>query len=133
MCGKNLCCLLKLLSSVGSPPRVREELTGKPYATEDGGITPACAGRTDMPIKEITYAQDHPRVCGKNGNSQRTARRIGGSPPRVREELFEITPHFRPLGITPACAGRTKPMQQCGDRSGDHPRVCGKNLYHYRA
>ena len=35
-----------------------------------------------------------------------------------------------PLGITPACAGKTS-KQDCGAYAPrDHPRVCGENAYH---
>ena len=33
-----------------------------------------------------------------------------------------------PLGITPACAGKTPTIERVEFPDQDHPRVCGKNL-----
>ena len=51
--------------------------------------------------------EDHPRVCGNYGNSNRKKVFFLGSPPRVRELL--ILPVDMPVfnRITPACAGIT--------------------------
>ena len=90
-------------------------------------ITPACAGRT-LRLKDLPSTfQDHPRVCGKNSSYVSLLRYIEGSPPRVREEQDVITGLDFPVGITPACAGRTLFSHEIFYLPWDHPRVCGKN------
>jgi len=87
---------------------VREEHVDKtPILTEDR-ITPACAGRTRTVLTSDITAEDHPRVCGKNGEFNPGDKQCRGSPPRVREERSLTSTVLRFLR--------------------DHPRVCGKNL-----
>ena len=129
MCGKNLVSAVFLVLPVGSPPRVREELTEDSAIKLDLRITPACAGRT-CPFPPTTdTAQDHPRVCGKN--FPHTSKRLlkSGSPPRVREELALPIRHIYSRRITPACAGRTHGCRFKVRTGRDHPRVCGKNPF----
>ena len=52
------------------------------------GITPACAGRTEVEFILSLSSQDHPRVCGKNVAIFLLRVELTGSPPRVREELL---------------------------------------------
>ena len=128
VCGKNCYITNKWLSVTGSPPRVREE----PFSAADkpriAGITPACAGRTLLKTSAAPQPRDHPRVCGKNSNHSLWAFTFSGSPPRVREEPFRLSPFAIFSRITPACAGRTPSLCISYCRLRDHPRVCGKNL-----
>ena len=71
--------------------------------------------------------EDHPRVCGKNSLEDFTIPTQPGSPPRVREKRSNVVSNFTLLRITPACAGKTKPMKKRLCQHQDHPRVCGKN------
>ena len=111
----------------GSPPRVREELTGAGTGTSDSRITPACAGRTINRFNVIKHQKDHPRVCGKNKLRKGAYNMPRGSPPRVREEHGAVTTDGGALRITPACAGRTRRWTRIDRGREDHPRVCGKN------
>ena len=52
-----------------------------------------------------------------------------GSPPRVREEAFEVLGQVEDEGITPACAGRSLLIVAWSRLAEDHPRVCGKKRY----
>ena len=107
MCGKNLRLMPTLISTTGSPPRVREEQKIKRKTSGPRRITPACAGRTLLKTSAAPQPRDHPRVCGKNHLSSLLQRNFKGSPPRVREEL-DIQSHVCYNDrITPACAGRT--------------------------
>ena len=72
-----------------------------------GGITPACAGKTDSFRLSTTI--------------------VSGSPPRVREKLSLKIPKLTLDGITPACAGKTQETKSPNLYCKDHPRVCGKN------
>ena len=108
VCGENLLRRRTCLLYLGSPPRVR----GKHYLPRlcafPGGITPACAGKTNSFKLNKRRPQDHPRVCGENMSLFMDWMFIWGSPPRVRGKLrcrHSITANFR---ITPACAGKTK-------------------------
>ena len=86
MCGKNFDSQQGTKLEQGSPPRVRE----KPKEYLDGkkitGITPACAGKTDLNSLSTIHWWDHPRVCGKNTFPNGTGKYSPGSPPRVREK-----------------------------------------------
>ena len=65
MCGEKVPIDLCVGCHVGSPPHVRgKEL----HAVEDvqiGGITPACAGKSENDAGCRVRAQDHPRMCGE--------------------------------------------------------------------
>ena len=71
--------------------------------------------------------KDHPRVCGENLQRASPPSTSGGSPPRVRGKPLESEPHTLGVGITPACAGKTRLCPAAPTRSEDHPRVCGEN------
>ena len=87
VCGKNWVNFTSGIFELGSPPRVREKLKGNDGLSTEGGITPACAGKTKLMKKRLFQRQDHPRVCGKNGDLTVFLKFRIGSPPRVREKL----------------------------------------------
>ena len=131
MCGKDSRVLKTVRLLSGSPPRVRE----RPYIDFQRvaglGITPACAGKTEKPLGDDSFSEDHPRVCGKDIFQLQDERIKGGSPPRVRERHCAGTrPQSKPR-ITPACAGKTVSLRICSTNFRDHPRVCGKDLISY--
>ena len=66
VCGKNFYFVPFCFSFLGSPPRVREKHAIQPKWTHFNGITPACAGKTEMSGRAKQLYEDHPRVCGKN-------------------------------------------------------------------
>ena len=86
VCGKNAYKLRVGCIGEGSPPRVREELFPFNFTFPTFRITPACAGRTSFFGSLPFFRRDHPRVCGKNENGNKTDIKDKGSPPRVREE-----------------------------------------------
>ena len=91
----------------GSPPRVRGiPLQGMDEARKVG-ITPACAGNTNVAFLIELEGEDHPRVCGEYLVSLTTAQTKWGSPPRVRGIHHLIYKKNRVIRITPACAGNT--------------------------
>ena len=90
-------------------------------------ITPACAGKTRHALIECFYPRDHPRVCGENSFERRQTLLYRGSPPRVRGKPCKMFGITYPLGITPACAGKTLSGIRNDRFCGDHPRVCGEN------
>ena len=91
------------------------------------GITPACAGKTEILNFQFVPWRDHPRVCGENSQAKVQKFLRKGSPPRVRGKLYLASVFIRHFGITPACAGKTfKEVGACAGKK-DHPRVCGEN------
>ena len=70
----------------GSPPRVREKHNIFFHNNNIVRITPACAGKTSIKTLPLKVGWDHPRVCGKNIQTERTNKVSPGSPPRVREK-----------------------------------------------
>ena len=92
-----------------------------------GGITPACAGKTDVMRSTLNTIRDHPRVCGKNERDIAKMKRDMGSPPRVREKPNNNHSCIAFARITPACAGKTTFSAFAFMIPRDHPRVCGKN------
>ena len=129
VCGENTVIFPCSSIALGSSPRVR----GKPYAPRErnsnGGLIPACAGKTLVMVWYCVGNWAHPRVCGENNHSSQHRRHATGSSPRVRGKRecgFNV---FVKCGLIPACAGKT-----CLDDpqlSGwwAHPRVCGENAW----
>ena len=110
---------------LGSPPRVRGEVTTCDTANRTARITPACAGRSRKNASLHFQFWDHPRVCGEKFKVSVKKRSKSGSPPRVRGEALR-TYHLFVKRITPACAGRRE-ISLIGQPSlPDHPRVCGE-------
>ena len=67
-------------------------------------------------------------MCGKNYGLTNKVFAKAGSPPRVREKLENILIHPYYLGITPACAGKTKTDEEAFvPASGSPPRVREKH------
>ena len=109
----------------GSPPRVRELLSGQYPASRLPGITPACAGITNIFSRASRLSWDHPRVCGNYPPTLSKLSAPAGSPPRVRELPQWPLPGSVVSWITPACAGITRTSWGSASPARDHPRVCG--------
>ena len=106
---------------------MREKRNGLQLNAISHGITPACAGKTNITLGFTIITWDHPRVCGKNALRGLKFPRELGSPPRVREKRFKNYSRDPRPRITPACAGKTIDEAHHAISDGDHPRVCGKN------
>ena len=107
VCGKDISIHFFVVLSLGSPPRMRERLRRRRGDTRAMRITPAYAGKTDIPCPPVVLAEDHPRVCGKDYNSFMPVLIALGSPPRMRERLYSSIYCPPCYGITPAYAGKT--------------------------
>ena len=94
----------------GSPPRVRGKEKRRCELYRQLGITPACAGKSGTHAVERFGAGDHPRVCGEKTKSGNTPMHKPGSPPRVRGKVLYPAICALPVGITPACAGKSFPI-----------------------
>ena len=86
---------------------MRERPTYNVRARQSSRITPAYAGKTALLTWQQAYAEDHPRVCGKDPLATSVGTAISGSPPRMRERRAHLSSTDRPRGITPAYAGKT--------------------------
>ena len=107
VCGEKLECRLNCVPAIGSPPRVRGEEADPFPVHRDGGITPACAGRSGCGSAARGSGRDHPRVCGEKPLFSIRTAALKGSPPRVRGEARFRSSRSGRSRITPACAGRS--------------------------
>ena len=112
----------------GSPPRVRGKATHGGIGAILRGITPACAGKSTLTQAMPAGGRDHPRVCGEKRDLRGGLFFIRGSPPRVRGKGFPVLVVETAVGITPACAGKSRAGYRCRPRRRDHPRVCGEKF-----
>ena len=126
MCGEKSCQTGDGSLALGSPPHVRGKGCTTHVLLPFSGITPAYAGKSYRCPVRSCFPEDHPRVCGEKGRGHRPARCGRGSPPHVRGKgLLQIFV-TKPLGITPACAGKRGKGNEQSNGNGDHPRTCGE-------
>ena len=117
-----------ILPAQGSPPRVRGKVVVSRNLCLLSGITPACAGKSELQALVLSGQRDHPRVCGEKFFCRSLAAVTRGSPPRVRGKVLPRLLFLACIGITPACAGKRGHGRQSGRSAGDHPRVCGEKV-----
>ena len=110
----------------GLPPRVRGKVDQPHNILVQGGITPACAGKSAERHLVAIACQDHPRVCGEKLSPVFADLQYGGSPPRVRGKVQPYTQLYMCNRITPACAGKRLSSIILIGQNQDHPRVCGE-------
>ena len=106
-CGENFRAGGKAQCPAGSPPQVRGKLDDETAPIVRYRITPAGAGKTRHARRGDGNRQDHPRRCGENHASISTPDVVPGSPPQVRGKPGYTDEAKKPLGITPAGAGKT--------------------------
>ena len=110
----------------GSPPRGRGK-DYKQYFTDDSErITPAWAGKRWAKRPQSTSSRDHPRVGGEKSAFDSSGKFIGGSPPRGRGKVKELSLIGVTDRITPAWAGKRHSMHKRKTCAEDHPRVGGE-------
>ena len=126
VCGEKKASGAVLYPVVGSPPRVRGKASNSQKKIENRGITPACAGKSPTGSLSVGRLGDHPRVCGEKIPAAMNSNKLLGSPPRVRgkEKATRFSNGLN--GITPACAGKRRPVPPLRQAPTDHPRVCGE-------
>ena len=115
-------------SSTGSPPRMRGKAAMVAAFASLLRITPAYAGKRTKPAWNWLRARDHPRVCGEKKIAGKTHALASGSPPPVRGKGRISRFGFYHKGITPACAGKSAPLDFLNRTHQDHPRVCGEKV-----
>ena len=106
MCGEKAAGVYPSAPAMGSPPRVRGKDVVAHAVHAVQRITPACAGKSGLPVSVVPRYQ--------------------GSPPRVRGKVGAGQPARDGRRITPACAGKRQWGCQRCRAPRDHPRVCGE-------
>ena len=126
MCGEKQRSAESVTIPMGSPPHVRgkDRLWQKRF--HEVGITPACAGKRRAQDRQDPPRGDHPRMCGEKWLKRKTAAKFIGSPPHVRGKVKLVPERGVTLGITPACAGKSRIRPRTAAAFGDHPRMCGE-------
>ena len=84
VCGEKTVRKEEARRNPGSPPRVRGKVHRFSLSCPAHGITPACAGKSNVPALVQVHDQDHPRVCGEKKKMNARKDKHMGSPPRVR-------------------------------------------------
>ena len=107
VCGEKAAMIWSLLATAGSPPRVRGKGPFRPFRLFRRGITPACAGKSQIFDGVGQLVEDHPRVCGEKYFHSSPNPPYRGSPPRVRGKDRYQYSYAGDCGITPACAGKS--------------------------
>ena len=87
VCGEKASQLHAFGFIVGSPPRVRGKDSAPQVYHRQGGIIPACAGKSSGPPQFAECAANHPRVCGEKLVSAIVYYTQLGSPPRMRGKV----------------------------------------------
>ena len=126
VCGEKWQLKPRVLQYPGSPPRMRGKAFSVSQAHNDGGITPAYAGKRARPHYHMILYGDHPRVCGEKAAILCKLKLSPGSPPRMRGKEANRCMQPPKCGITPAYAGKSRLQGTFPARQRDHPRVCGE-------
>ena len=116
---------------MGSPPLARGTVGAEGKIQCRTGITPACAGNSDVPIAKIPSGKDHPRLRGEQISINNVNDRCEGSPPLARGTDSLPAHRARGLRITPACAGNSRKPTAATYPVRDHPRLRGEQALHH--
>ena len=108
VCGEKFFVDEVLPGDTGSPPRMRGKVIPYLFSRELQGITPAYAGKSRSQPRTAPRHRDHPRVCGEKMSRPPAKTRTPGLPPRMRGKEVKALLHFNWVGITPACAGKSR-------------------------
>ena len=130
MRGEDLCLMLFRMPRAGSPPHARGRRAVEHDRRVDGGITPACAGKTFRTTAPPPAAPDHPRMRGEDEYTLLNSTMGAGSPPHARGRHPRRRTGERHGRITPACAGKTFAPGLSRLASRDHPRMRGEDWVH---
>ena len=126
MRGKSTLSALRADRGRGSPPPMRGKVPDGDKPSTSARITPAHAGKSDMPLRRPVASQDHPRPCGKKRVKLCDIVRLPGSPPPMRGKAGRSTCLSWPFRIIPAHAGKRCAYSHHFAPREDHPRPCGE-------
>ena len=114
------------LAALGSPPHGRGKAFSVLRRQFRFRITPAWAGKRWVEKKPCLWYTDHPRAGGEKSPGRALRCCIRGSPPRGRgKETRPLLCRFS-SGITPAWAGKSRPVSPPHRPHRDHPRMGGE-------
>ena len=91
-----------------TPPRMRGRLQSLAVKLEEGGNTPAYAGKTLRWRRSSLTRWKHPRVCGEDQYMTAIKRNQTETPPRMRGRPIFRSRRKHLIRNTPAYAGKTK-------------------------
>ena len=131
VCGEKLSGFCRILTRLGSPPRVRGKELPVAVDSDISRITPACAGKRRLRIVGHIKPEDHPRVCGEKDRTIAVQNQPQGSPPRVRGKELPVAVDSDISRITPAYAGKSMAHLHPACVGGDYPRVCREKRFLY--
>ena len=129
VCGEQSVRWRVAFGCLGSSPRVRGTAKDLVIERPEGGIIPACAGNSPVVAPPASVRRDHPRVCGEQLLLRQETHPVLGSSPRVRGTVKLKGDVRGSFGIIPACAGNSSSLTVRNSSHGDHPRVCGEQLF----
>ena len=91
----------------GSPPHTRGKGRQRRSDRENGGITPAHAGKSTATFSINSGVRDHPRTRGEKNTTPTQRNSAMGSPPHTRGKAILEYLQFEGIRITPAHAGKS--------------------------
>ena len=127
VCGENCGRWWSPTRWAGTSPRMRGKHADDPRQVDAMRNIPAYAGKTKFRVVHSFGVQEHPRVCGENGDAYGTSIWHRGTSPRMRgKRLVSIRSLIIRRNI-PAYAGKTGHVFFVEISETEHPRVCGEN------
>ena len=127
MRGEKTACSVAPTIFMGSPPHARGKAQQLWIRGVQGGITPACAGKSRRISDPSDRKRDHPRMRGEKLPEPCSFPGCQGSPPHARGKVAGALNIPKTDGITPACAGKSlRDMVDCFG-SGITPACAGKS------
>ena len=86
---------------------MRGKVKALQWGYDNSRITPAYAGKRNVPAFAGAFFRDHPCVCGEKFLGLTTEVRNAGSPLRMRGKVRTLQVITSVTGITPAYAGKS--------------------------
>ena len=107
VCGENSLLMPGCKAPIGTSPRMRGKLVYAPVRKSWSRNIPAYAGKTGLSNLIGPLLEEHPRVCGENGNIHISLAFIRGTSPRMRGKLTRANWKNSLRRNIPAYAGKT--------------------------
>ena len=104
-----------------TPPLTRGRLDVGLAPREHVGNTPAYAGKTSSRCSEPSRPEKHPRLRGEDGGSAALSVRSVETPPLTRGRRIDQIFVSKPLGNTPAYAGKTSSATMRASTASETP------------
>lgn len=106
MCGEKEMLYRTKAGKWGSPSHMRGKANLECHRIVFDRITPAYAGKRPPQSPPSGQSRDHPRICGEKSVSKVETKLMPGLPPHMQEKGLRDVLVPKPLGITPAYAGK---------------------------